>query len=986
MSLNFSQMEEEILEFWKRNKIFEKSVERDAPKGDYVFYDGPPFATGTPHYGHIVASLMKDVVPRYFTMRGFRVERRWGWDCHGLPIENIVEKELDIKSKKEIEEKIGVEKFNETCRSKVLMYADEWKKIIPRIGRWVDMDSPYKTMDLGFMESVWWVFKQLWDKGLIYEDYKAMHICPRCETTLSQSEVSQGYKDISDVSVVIKFALVDEPGAFVLAWTTTPWTLIGNTALAVGADITYIKIKNQNSKTIEERYILAKDAAEKIFSGKEYEIISEIKGKDLAGKAYEPLFPYFDTPDNHKKGFKIYAADFVTTEEGTGVVHIAPAFGEDDMNLGKEQNLPFVQHVNLAGQFTSEVLDFAGERVKPFGNSKATDLKIVNWLKENNKLFQAEEYLHSYPHCWRCDTPLLNYATSSWFVKVTAKKSRMIELARKINWVPAHIKEGRFGKWLEGAQDWSISRQRFWGSVIPVWRCQTGKSQIPNQNCNNIKVIGSIKELEELSGQKVIDLHKHIVDKITFKCEKCGGEMRRIPDVLDCWFESGSMPYAQFHYPFENKEKFEENFPAQFIAEGVDQTRCWFYYLLALSVSLFDEVPFLNVIANGIVLAEDGRKMAKRLKNYPEPDAIVQKYGADAMRYYLLTSPVMKAENLNFFEKGVDAALKKLIIILWNVLAFYKLYRSGSTRMTTQINAENILDKWIVAKSHQLIKTVTEQMNDYDLAQASRPIADFINDLSAWWLRRSRERFKKEEEKEAALYTLHLTLLTLAKLAAPFTPFIAENIYKELRIMNQESEKFEESVHLEQWPSFDEKLIDEKLLGEMGQARKIVELVHAIRAEQKIKVRQPLQDLEIQGIKFSPEILQIVLDEVNAKNGHFVEELKEEDGFVIKSEGVLGVRLNITLTDELKKEGLSREIVRHINGLRKEAGLTVKDKVKVFLMAADPLIGKVIEEKKEQIEKSVIALSLELVDKKTEVDFKHETTIGEEAVWIGILR
>lgn len=965
-TINFPKMEEEILAFWQKNKIFEKSVQKKAPCGDYVFYDGPPFATGTPHYGHIVASLMKDVVPRYWTMRGFRVERRWGWDCHGLPIENIVEQELGIKSKKDIEEKIGVEKFNETCRSKVLMYADEWKKFIPRMGRWVDMNNPYMTMDLNYMESIWWVFKELWDRGLIYEGHKAMHICPRCETTLSQSEVSQGYKDVEDLSLIAKFKLTDEPNTFALAWTTTAWTLPGNIALAVGKDIDYLKVKIDN-----KQYILAESTAEKVLSSHRYEIIEKMKGTDLIGKSYEPLFPYFDTPKNKEKGFKIYAGDFVTTEEGTGIVHIAPAFGEDDLNLGKRENLPWIQHVTVDGRFTDEVTDFAGEHVKPIDNPKATDAKIIEWLEKEGKLFAEEKYLHSYPHCWRCDTPLLNYATSSWFVKVTAIKKRMIELAKKIYWVPGHIKEGRFGKWLEGAEDWSISRQRFWGSVLPIWKC----------SCGEIKVFGSREELEKASGQKITDLHKHVIDKIVVPCEKCKDKMHRIPDVLDCWFESGSMPYAQFHYPFENKEKFEKNFPAEFIAEGVDQTRCWFYYLHVLSTALKNEIPFKNVIANGIVLAEDGQKMSKRLKNYPDPNDVINRYGADALRYYLLTSPVMKADTLCFSEKGVEEMFKKFVMILWNVFSFYKMYTIPSLpeiNLNEEKQPSHVLDRWIISKLHLLIKTVTEQMNAYDLVLANRPIIEFVDSLSTWYLRRSRSRFKSDnkEEKEKALQTLKYVLLTLSKVAAPSTPFIAEKIYQELGGPK-------ESVHLETWPEVNEKLIDENLLLEMEQARKVVELVHALRAEHKIKVRQPLSDLEIQGIKFYPDILQIILDETNIRHGHTLDVVRPQEGWAIKTEGNITIKLCLTITQELQKEGIFREIVRQINDLRKDAKLTISDRITMYYETTDPLILSVFEEFEEKIKKDT--LSDEIKKGKREVDHQKELKI-DGGVWLGILK
>ncbi|MCX6811009.1 MAG: isoleucine--tRNA ligase [Candidatus Berkelbacteria bacterium] len=672
--LNLPKLEEKILEFWDENKTFEKSLEirKDAPR--YTFYDGPPFATGTPHYGHIPSSLMKDVVPRYWTMKGKLVERKWGWDCHGLPIENIAEKELGIKTKKEIEE-IGVDKFNEFCRSKVLGYVDEWKKVIRRMGRWADMDNAYKTMDLDYMESVWSVFKDLYDKDLIYEGYRSMHICPRCETTLSQSEVAEGYKDIKDLSVIAEFQLIGEPNTSVLAWTTTPWTLIGNVALAVGPKIKYVKIEKKDQGSGEMvRFILAKDRLKSTFKDDEYTIIEEFFGSDLVGKKYIPLFDFIDPRSSaygqHEFAFTIIVADFVTTEDGTGVVHIAPVFGEDDLNLGKKLDLPFIQHVGMDGIIKPGYGEFSGLSVKPAEDVQSTDVAIIKYLAGKDLLFDKKQYEHSYPHCWRCDTPLINYATSSWFVAVEKIKTEALELAKDINWSPKHIKAGRFGMWLEGARDWSISRQRYWASVLPIWRCE-GKSEIRmsksetnkensndqnSKHCGNIKVIGSVRELEELSGQKVTDLHKHIIDKITFDCSECGGIMKRIPDVLDTWFDSGSMPYAQMHYPFDpssissqcsdnygagNKEKDvklcpPKNFPADFIAEGVDQTRAWFYYLHILATATQHKPAFKNVIVNGIVLAEDGKKMSKRLQNYPDPMEMFNKYGADVMRMYFI--------------------------------------------------------------------------------------------------------------------------------------------------------------------------------------------------------------------------------------------------------------------------------------------------------------------------------------------------------------
>jgi isoleucyl-tRNA synthetase len=925
--MNISEIERKILEFWQKNKIFEKSLKKKAPKGDYIFYDGPPFATGTPHYGHIVASLMKDIVPRYWTMQGYRVERKWGWDCHGLPIENIVEEEMKLKHKKDIEN-IGIEKFNETCRSKVLIYANEWRKIIERLGRWADMDNAYKTMDLGFMESVWWVFKQLWDKGLIYESYKSMHICPRCETTLSQSEVSQEYKDIEDISVIAKFELLNEPGTFILAWTTTPWTLPGNVALAIGEKLNYVKVKMDN-----ENYILVRDNLESIFKDKKYEIVGKIKAKDLEGKKYKPLFDYFLNKSlaNKENLYIIQLANFVTIEDGTGVVHIAPAFGEDDMNLGREKNLPFIQHVKMNGQITEDVKDFAGLEVKPKDSPQSTDKKIIEYLEKKNLVFKVEKFSHSYPFCYRCDSPLLNYATSSLFVNVLTLKDKMLKNAKNISWVPSHLKQGRFGKWLEGAKDWSISRQRFWGSVIPIWICD---------KCGEKKVIGSIKELEELSGQKIIDLHKHFVDKIEFKCKSClpagkgGGTMKRISDVLDCWFESGSMPYAQMHYPFENKEKFENNFPAKFIAEGVDQTRCWFYYLHVLSTALKNKEAFKNVIANGMVLAEDGKKMSKHFNNYPDPADVFNRDGADAVRYYLATSQVMKAEDLNFSQKGVDEVVKKVLMILLNVLSFYKLF---AIEIKENAKSGNILDKWILSRIESLKNEITEGYSKYDLNKATKPIAKFVDDLSTWYVRRSRDRFKNNDKQ--AMAVLKYTLIELSKIIAPVMPFISEHIYKEMYGGLS-------SVHLEDWPKVNKNLIGEKLEAEMQEVRNICSLGLQARAEKGIKVRQPLQELKIKSQKLKVELTDLIKDEINVKNVIFDEKLKTE------------IELDTKITPELREEGIVRDFVRSVQAKRKEMGLTPKDKIRVYYGSrpegADNLQA-IIEKYIDQIKKQVIA-------------------------------
>lgn len=990
--VDFKEKEKEILDFWEKNKIFQKSIDKTAPQGDYLFYDGPPFATGTPHYGHLVGSVMKDVVPRYWTMKGYRVERKWGWDVHGLPIENIVEKELGFATKKDIE-KYGIDKFNESCRSRVMEYADIWKGTIRRLGRWVDMENDYKTMDLNYMESIWWVFKELWNKGLIYEDYRSMHICPRCETTLSQSEVTEGYKDIKDLSVTAKFELLDNIKGndynedtknlkvYILAWTTTPWTLIGNVALAVGKDIKYIMLEaEQDIDNVKvklkkgEKIIFAFDEANILLNvlGKYKEVygmpanirggvgkraeevyyeledgsclknIGLIEGKDLLGKKYRPLFDYYYNDKNlanKERGWQIYAGDFVTTEEGTGVVHMAPAFGEDDMKLGRENNLPFIQHVAMDGSINVEATDFAGLNVKPKDDHTTTDVAIIKYLAAKGLLFAKEKYEHSYPHCWRCETPLLNYATSSWFVNVTKIKPELLKNAKHINWVPTHIKDGRFGKWLEGARDWSISRQRFWGSVIPIWVCD---------KCGEKKVVGSVDELYELSGEKVTDLHKHVVDKITFKCSRldsvgqaCGGTMTRIPDVLDCWFESGSMPYAQSHYPFEAKKDFEKKFPAKFIAEGADQTRAWFYYLHIISGGIKDSQAFENCIVNGIVLAEDGKKMAKRLKNYPEPDLIMEKYGADALRMYLLSSPVMLAEDFNFTEKDLQTTYRRFTGILQNVLNFYLMF-SGEKKLTGNIlkKVDNDLDKWIISKLVKLQHQVAGEMENYNLVKATRPIFDFVDDLSTWYVRRSRDRFKDGDIQ--AVETLAFVLKELSKIIAPFAPMTAEAIYMEF-------ENSQESVHLEEWKELEKGFIYVDVLEKMELVKQIAETFHSIRAQEGLKVRQPLKELQIKtSLELGDNYLTLLEDELNIERVFLVDVLTQ--GEYRRLAELTGVSLSgdIELTQDLKDKGVVRELIRFINAMRKEAGLKPSDSpVETYNTKSDYLKSVIVKYKAE---------------------------------------
>ncbi len=997
---SIAQMELDVLKFWQEAKIFEKTLSKDAPHGDYVFYDGPPFATGTPHYGHLVGSIMKDVVPRFATMRGYHVDRKWGWDCHGLPIENIVEKELGTKTKKDIEE-IGIGKFNDLCRDRVSTYIEEWKRTISRLGRFVDMENSYRTMDLPFMESIWWAFKQLWDKDLIYKDYRSMHICPRCETTLSQSEVSEGYKDIKDLSATAKFKLkagqeiagqkIDD-NTYVLAWTTTPWTLIGNVALAVREDIEYVMVKSE-----EASYILAKERLADTFKEKVFETISEFEGFDLIGKSYEPLFDYYAKDEKLAKrenGWKIYGAPFVTTEDGVGIVHIAPAFGEDDMNLGKAKNLPFIQHVGMDGVFAEEVIDFKGLHVKPLEDHMTTDIEIIKNLAGRGLLFHKEKYEHSYPHCWRCDTPLINYATSSWFISVAKIKEPLLESAKEINWSPNYLKEGRFGNWLEGARDWSISRQRFWASCIPIWEC----------SCGERKVIGSVAELEELSGEKVVDIHKDKIDHIEFACPKCAGKMKRIPDVLDCWFESGSMPYAQMHYPFENEAKFKANFPADFIAEGVDQCRTWFYYLHVVSGGIMkgEEVrhAFKNVIANGIVLAEDGKKMSKKLKNYPDPNLVMEKYGADALRSYLMASPVVLAENLNFSERGVEESLRKNLMLLWNVYKFYEMFAAENNleNATDSISArKNVLDVWIKTRLSVLIREVENSLapeknnvKEINLPRAMRLITEFIDELSTWYLRRSRDRFKSDDESDklAALNTTKYVLNDLAKVMAPFMPFMAENLWQKVNGYNfTESDK---SVHLEAWPTGDalETETEEIILDKMDMVREIVRAGLARRDEAGIKIRQMLGEARA-AVRLSEieeenhleeEYFSLITDELNIQSIDILFLPVGDNNFVDGAK--VKVELNTEITPELKMEGIKRELIRSINMIRKDLGLNRDKNAKVSLITEEDEIKEVVSVMGEDIKKETVSESLDVKSSAEGVEVREVKING---VLIGVV-
>lgn len=945
--VNLPELESEVLSYWEKNKIFEKSVTSRSKDNTFSFYDGPPFATGTPHYGHLLPGTIKDVIPRFKTMQGYRVERIWGWDTHGLPIENIVEQELDFKSRTQIEE-YGIDKFNEKCKTKVLKYADEWKNIVGRTGRWVDMENQYLTMDFNYMESVWWVFKSLWEKDLIYRGHKVMPYCPRCATGLSAFEVGMpgSYIDKHDKAVTVKFELADEPHTYLLAWTTTPWTLPANLALAVGPNLDYVKVEKGKDK-----YILAKAQLEKYAEELGGKVVEKFKGSKLIGLKYLPVFDFYKNP---KRAFEVVAGSHVTTEEGTGIVHTAPAFGEDDYRVAKESGLDFFMPVNDLGEFSIEVPDYAGRSVIDF----ETNRDIINDL--GDRVLRAENIKHSYPHCWRCDTPLIYKAIDSYFVATQKIKKDIAKQNTKISWTPESVGKGRFANLIDTAPDWNISRNRFWGTPLPVWICDT---------CKKTEVFGSRDELGKKSGQKIVDLHLHFVNKVEVPCE-CGGKMKLSGEVLDCWFESGSMPYAQVHYPFENKAKFEKEFPADFIAESMDQTRGWFNSLLIISTALYGKSAYKNVVVSGMVLAEDGQKMSKHLRNYPEVTQTLDTYGADAMRYYLMGSPATKGEDLNFSEKGVDEVVKKVILTLWNSYGFFTTYAVlDGFKPTGKLTQKNLLDRWLVTKTNKLILEVTESLENYEIAATTRLLSSYVDELSNWYIRRSRKRFWKSEndtDKNAAYETLYFALTTYVKLLAPFMPFVTDSIYQNLT--------GEASVHLADWPKADKKAIDGDIEEQMDVVRKVVEAGLAARNVSGIKVRQPLAKLSVTSpvAKMPEDLVRMIAEEVNVKVVDF------------KKGKAVSVKLDTKISKELKAEGIARDFVRYIQDGRKKAGFNVEDRIETIWEAGDKETREAIEAHKEYIVKETLSVKFESAKKKTE--YVEKVLLNGTEVWFGISR
>ena len=833
--IKFPMMETEIICDWECGKIFEKSDEQRIGAPAYAFYDGPPFANGKPHYGHLLANAIKDTVPRYWIMRGYYVERRFGWDCHGLPVEYEIEKREGLKGRADIL-KMGVHSFNELCRESVLNYAAEWKKVITRLGRWVDWSNQYRTMDKEFMESVFWVFNELYKKGLVYQSYKVVPYSPRITAVLSNFEANQNYKDVQDPAITIKFKAENE-NAYFLAWTTTPWTLISNLALVVGGDIEYVKVRDTASTEI---YYLAQTRLPYLYKEKKgdtgsFEIIQTLKGSDLVGRRYEPLFDYFK---NQKNAFQILAADYVTTDDGTGIVHTAPAYGEDDFYSCLNAQIELVDPLDEGACFNETIPEYKGLFVKD------ADKVIIKNLKEQGKILKHETIVHSYPYCDRTDSPLIYRAIPAWYVSVEKIKQGLIANNQTINWVPEHLRDGRMGKWLENARDWAISRNRFWGTPIPIWICERNEE---HRVCT-----GSIQEIEKRSGKTIADLHKHFLDDVTFACPECRGTMRRIPEVFDCWFESGSMPYAQIHYPFENKEKFVKSFPADFIAEGLDQTRGWFYTLCVLSGALFEKPAFKNVIVNGMILASDGRKMSKRWRNYTPPEDLLELYGADSIRLYMLNSAVLRGGDLCFSNDGVKDTTRAVLLPLWNSFSFLSTYADADKwKPTTQLilgqapEVTGELDQWIISKYHTLIANVHEQMESYRLYNVVPQVLNFIEDLTNWYIRLSRRRFWEgsdtlSKDSSDAYSTLYYVLLGFSKVFAPFAPFISERIFKNL-VDGEPTAK--ESVHLCDMPVSDSKFKNIELESQMALARRVTELARSLRSKHQIKTRQVLPGL-----------------------------------------------------------------------------------------------------------------------------------------------
>ena len=998
--LNVTVMEEGILRFWNSHSVFQKTLSEREGKPEYVFYEGPPTANGRPGVHHILSRAFKDIFPRYKTMRGYHVARRGGWDTHGLPVEIEVEKKLGFTNKQQIED-YGIAKFNELCRQSAFTYIQEWERLTDRIGYWVDLSTAYITYSNGYVESVWWILRQLWDKGLLYQGFKVVPYCPRCGTPLSDHEVALGYEDAEDPSVYVRLPLKDQPGTSLLIWTTTPWTLPANVAVAAHPDVEYVTVERALAEGGKERLILAEALLEKVFGDEPVSIVERFKGKHLKGKRYHPLFTFMP-PD--KPAHFVVLGDFVTTDEGSGLVHMAPAFGAEDMAVGVEEGLPLIMTVGPDGAFLPEVKPWGGKFVKD------ADPFIMQDLSDRGLLYKAGKITHTYPFCWRCSTPLLYYARPTWYIRTSQYKQQLVENNEKINWYPGHIKNGRFGNWLENNVDWALGRERYWGTPLPVWECD---------KCHRQHCIGSVEELSRLTGRDLagMDPHRPYVDQITFGCDECDGTMRRVPELIDVWFDSGSMPVAQWHYPFENQAEFHNQFPADYICEAVDQTRGWFYSLHAISTLLFDRECYENVICLGLILDGEGQKMSKTRGNVVDPWEVLNQHGADAMRWYLYTASPPGQER-RFSASLVEEVVRNFTLTLWNTYSFFVTY-ANLDRWTPEAGGDvhySSLDLWLRSALHTLVKDVTVALENYDVLGATRPIQTFVDQLSNWYLRRSRRRFWKSEsdaDKQSAYVTLYEALVTISKLLAPTMPFLAEELYQNLvRTMDETAPL---SVHLVEWPAFDETMMDEKLNREMSLVMRLASLGHAARNKANRKVRQPLAECaysvgSLEERKVVEQYADLLADELNVKkvsvldtaavavsfsinplpkqlgqkygnrypairqailaldtetvanrllagesiqvvvNDEVLEILPEEvevraqarSGYAVSYEGAYVAALVTELTPELIQEGLAREFIRRVQDLRKSAEFNISDRIRVVYQAS-PLLKQAVE-------------------------------------------
>ena len=1047
--LDFTSREEKVLKFWKENKIFEKSIEEKKDLPTYTFYDGPPTANGKPHIGHVLTRVIKDMIPRYQTMKGHKIIRKAGWDTHGLPVELEIEKELGIDGKEQIEA-YGLDPFIRKCKESVWKYKGMWEEFSGKVGFWADMDNPYVTYHNTFIESEWWALKKIWDDGLLYKGFKIVPYCPRCGTPLSSHEVAQGYKTVKERSAVVRFKVIGED-AYFLAWTTTPWTLPSNVALCVNPDENYCKVKAADGYT----YYMAEALLDKVLGGmaeklvKEekiaegtpaYEILETYKGKELEGKEYEPLFECTKAYEAKlpQKGHYITCDSYVTMSDGTGIVHIAPAFGEDDANVGRKYDLPFVQFVDGKGDMTKET-PYAGLFVKD------ADKPVLVDLEKAGLLFDAPKFEHEYPHCWRCDTPLIYYARDTWFIKMSAVKDRLVKNNNTVNWIPEGIGKGRFGAWLENVQDWGLSRNRYWGTPLNIWECSCGKRH----------AIGSIEELKSMSDNcpDDIELHRPYIDAVTIKCPDCGGEMKRVPEVIDCWFDSGAMPFAQWHYPFENQDIFEDNFPADFISEAVDQTRGWFYSLMAISTLLFDKAPYKNVIVLGHVQDKDGQKMSKSKGNAVDPMDALNKYGADAIRWYFYSNSAPWLPN-RFHEDAVVEGQRKFMGTLWNTYAFYVLYANidefDPTKYTLEYDKLSVMDKWLLSKLNSMVKSVDDNLGNYRIPEATKALAEFVDDMSNWYVRRCRERYWAKDmpqDKINAYMTLYTALVTLCKAAAPMIPFLTEDIYQNL--VRTVDKNAPESIHLCDFPEVNESMIDPELEASMDEVLKVVVFGRAARNTANIKSRQPIANMYIKAAKTLDDyFVDILRDELNVKNVEFKEDLSaftaysfkpqlrtvgpkygkhlnaikeylanvdgnkamselkangvikftaddteialaEEDllidvakmdGYVTEGDNYVTVVIDTTLTPELIEEGYVREVISKIQTMRKDSDFQVTDRIKVYV-TGNAKIAEVMEKNADEIKRVVLGDAFVM---DAACDNSKEWNINGEKVTIGV--